>query len=109
VKKWPKDPTEAISAEKAVAPIVEIIRQGYSLRRLKKVLNYGGYDIGESEKTGCFSPDEQFEAKNLQYQLEHQGRDLLEMALMVCFQLGIEQGRRLEAATHKFDYLKGGW
>ncbi len=101
MKKWPKDETKCIDFEGVFDPVTKIVRAGYQLTRKPKAkLKYTGYNIGERERVGVPPPDETFTDRWLKYHHE-QGRDLLDVAMSVCFQLGIEQGRRFSAADNK--------
>lgn len=59
-----------------------------------KSIPYDGYNIGSSELACCLTPKENFSRSGLTYH-EERDRSLLDVALLVAFQLGIEQGRRM--------------
>lgn len=94
MKKWPKG-HETVQAEDLVKPVLKVLREGYKLiRKPLTSIPYDGYNIGADELAGCLSPRETFSKRGLQYH-EERDRSLLEIALYVVFQLGIEQGRRI--------------
>ena len=96
MKNWPKDKTVSLSAEELVTPVLKVIEAGYKLERKEPICSipYNGYNIGSCELACCLSPKEAFSKKGLEYN-DERDRSLLEVALYVAFQLGIEQGRRL--------------
>lgn len=96
MKKWPKDKTVSLPAGDLITPVLKVIEAGYKLERKEPIrsIPYNGYNIGSHELACCFSPKEAFSKSGLEYN-EERNRSLLEVALYVAFQLGIEQGRRL--------------
>lgn len=101
MKPWPPD-NEQLYYGDLVEPVRKIIKQAFKVAPKKfKHLKYDGYNIGEREQVCSSPPDEQFGAELIRYHKEH-GRDVLDIALMVCFQLGVEQGRRGEVKETEF-------
>lgn len=107
MKPWPDDPTETVSFEELVGPIRAAFEQlyMYELDEPVQTVEYDGYDIGQREKACCLSPDEILTKDYLKRALEDQGRDPLDAILMLAFQLGVEQGRRLTQAD--VEHYKG--
>lgn len=104
MKKWPKDKTVSLSAGDLISPVLKVVEAGYNLERKEptRSIPYDGYNIGAHELACCFSPKEAFSKSGLEYN-EERDRSLLEVALYVAFQLGIEQGRRLNQKDNEFD------
>ena len=95
MKQWPKDPSKVLPLDKLITPITVILRQGYNLPRTdRKGFVYKGHTIGKRELAHCVPPNEVFSARGVTH-AEGQGRDLLDEALRVAFQLGVEHGRRI--------------
>jgi len=97
MKKWP-DKNKPIRFSDAIKHVRRLVGQGYDLVRKNRDqdLIYEGYNIGWRELTGCLEPPERFKAEYLRYSEEEQGRDLMDEILGLAFQLGIEQGRRMQ-------------
>ncbi|MCP4394505.1 MAG: hypothetical protein GY804_09610 [Alphaproteobacteria bacterium] len=115
MKKWNKKNNKTATFSELANPIANAIRFAYNLERknIDKDIKWTGYDIGEKEKTTCFSPDEKFTAESLAFALEDQGREALEEIITVAIQLGIEQGRRIhkreiEAPLQTIKYMIDG-
>jgi hypothetical protein len=98
MKEWPDNPSKWVYAEDLIEPVVEAIRFAYDLKRKNedKDIPYEGYNIGRRDLATCLPVDEHLSAKNLKYSEEDQGRDPLQEIVLVAFQLGVEQGRRIE-------------
>ena len=96
MKKWPKDKTVSLNAEDLIKPVLRVVEAGYKLERKEPIrsIPYDGYNIGSRSLACCLSPKEAFSKSGLEYS-EERNRSLLEVALYIAFQLGIEQGRRL--------------
>lgn len=91
LKKWPEDPNETVSFDDLAEPLLKAIRFAYSLRRKNKDkdIPYDGFETGL--KHICLSPDELLKADYLEEE------DALKVIIGMALQLGIEQGRRIEA------------
>ena len=61
----------------------------------------GPDDLDLSILAGSFEPSEQLSHAILEFQLEDQGRDALDVLLLVTFQLGVTQGIRFERNEHE--------
>ncbi len=101
MRAWPRG-DQHVPADKLVPPVLEVIEAGYTMQRNVspsgiRSIHYDGYNIGDVELAGCLSPAEAFSKGGLTYHHER-GQGLLEVALYVMFQLGVEQGRRLTRA-----------
>ena len=81
-----------------VNPLVDAIKFSYKLERKNedKDIPYEGFDIGDREQISNLSPDELLKAKSLEWSKDDQGRTALEEIIGIAFQLGIEQGRRID-------------
>ena len=95
--KWPEDGSPAYCGY-MIEEIYKAIKFAYNLRRKNKGkdIPYEGFEIGEEEQVGSYCMNEKLSAQNLEWQLEDQGRDAMEVILEGLFQLGVEQGRRME-------------
>ena len=106
-KPWPK--SGPVSFSELTEPVVAAIEQAYRIRLKEEVLDGGiewtGFDIGEPDKVCCFSPSESLNGFNLRYSYTDQGRNPLEEIVGVAVQLGIEQGRRLQAERSEKDAI----
>lgn len=100
MKKWPKNNTDLINAEKLLSPVKAALLSGYSLyRNNKKNIEYSGYNIGETELKLSPNPQERLSQASLERQ-EQIKKTLLDNILVIAFQLGIEQGRRFERSEN---------
>lgn len=96
MKNWPSDETLGVPFEDLIFPVKKIVLEGYRMERLPiKQFTYTGYNIGEPERLYYPSPVERFTTRWLTND-EKFKRTLLDNALQVAFQLGMEQGRRLD-------------
>jgi hypothetical protein len=86
---WPVDGMP--SATELVRPVVDAIRRSHDVRFNGTSAKYTGYEIGESELATSFSPSELTVRE-----LRRGDESPLFRLVLVAFQLGIEQGRRLE-------------
>lgn len=95
MREWPADGSP-ITAYNAISPLVNIMHEGYSLER-KPVMHflYHGLNIGKADRLYNPTPDERFTGRWLTNDMKF-NRTLLDNVLITAFQLGIEQGRRLE-------------
>jgi len=85
---WPVDGMP--SATELVRPVVDAIRRSHGVRFNGTSAKYTGYEIGEKELATSLSPSE------LTVRELRRSDDPLFRLVLVAFQLGIEQGRRLE-------------
>lgn len=88
--KWPSDGS-CVPASLLLRPVMEAIRNTHHIEYVGGEANYDGFDIGQRELVGSFSP----------YELTHRQLDKLDDRpldrwLLVAYQLGVEQGRRDE-------------
>lgn len=107
MKPWPTDEKEVIEFSEAVGPLLSAIKFAYKLKRqnVDKDIPYSGYDIGQSEQAYSPSPDELFTAEMLEWRLET-GQDALDCIVMVIFQLGVEQGKRVLRNSPEYSLLE---
>jgi len=107
MKQWPEDKTATLYYEDLVTPVRKAFLKAYKLvSRRKKNVPYEGYNFGGFSLAGSPPPDEHLQEEMIKYHRER-GRDILDIILMIAFNLGIEQGRRLEAKnseTYKLLY-----
>jgi len=96
MKDWPSDDCMGVQCDSLIFPLKKIIHEGYRLERLPtKQFTYTGYNIGKEERRFFPTPEERFAARWLDNETKHK-RTLMDNVLMTVFQLGIEQGRRLD-------------
>jgi hypothetical protein len=103
-KPWPADPAQAVDFDDLTRPVVAIVRQGYELRRRPRArLTYDGYD--RDNATSHIEPTvaDTLSRAGLAHHAD-QDRDLLDVAIGLAVQLGIEQGMRL--AEKRFEPLR---
>ncbi len=94
MKKWPNG-TRTVHPALLLMPLKRIIQEGYELKRNNiSSFDYTGFNIGEDELQDLPSPEERFSPHWLEVSSKFQ-TTLLDHALMIALQLGIEQGRRL--------------
>jgi hypothetical protein len=106
MKEWPKDKTETVYYEELITPVKKVLLKAYKLtsRKLKNI-PYDGFNFGSHSLVGLPPPNEQLEKDMIEYHKER-GRNILDIILMIAFNLGLEQGRRLEAKNTKhFEFL----
>lgn len=103
MKKWPTD-NETVPIRRLAWGIKDAIKFAYNMTRKNKEsdIPYLGYDIGEDTKRGSFSPNQKLRYENLKYQKKEQGRDALDILLVIAIQLGIEQGKRLFIDSNEY-------
>jgi hypothetical protein len=83
--------------ESVVKVVIDDLRSNYKLVRKnkKKSIPYKGYPIGRSNRAGCLDVAENFTAKSLEYELDGQGRDALEVIVGKMVMVTCEQFRRI--------------
>ena len=93
MKDWPEK--EDVSMEDLIQPVKE------ALNRLlnDKPAGYDGYPTPSCNHVSL-PPDQTFEAESLEYHQER-GRDEVDIALMVAFQLGYEQAKRFSTKDNE--------
>jgi hypothetical protein len=93
-KPWPKG-NRMLALDELLAPLQRILREAYDTSRVRphKFSPYDGFATGEAAIT--LSPDQMFQPEQVAYEAD-QGRSVADIALIVAFRLGVEQGRRLE-------------
>lgn len=99
MKRWPRDETEYVPLfDELITPLVEAIHHCYNLKRINKKIDfvYDGYELNFREGATSPQPDIALSAETLKRVEEDQGREAVEIILQIAFQLGVEQGRRLE-------------
>ena len=91
MKKWNKEGgTEGV--EELLKPVADILRKGLKYKNGFKdmTFDYKGYRVfGDAVQ-----PDERFSKEYLDINLEENGFDLIDNALVTAFQLGMEQQKR---------------
>lgn len=96
MKEWSSDDCVGVQYDSLIFPLKKIIHEGYRLERLPtKQFVYTGYNIGKEERRYFPTPEERFAARWLDNEAKHK-RTLIDNVLITVFQLGIEQGRRLD-------------
>lgn len=93
---WPDRDDDTLSFDLLTKPVCEAIRFAYELERRNQdsSIPWSGPDVGRTSTS--LQPKERLDRENLEYSLDHQGRDALREIIGIAIQLGIEQGRRLE-------------
>lgn len=93
---WPDDKSCGVRYEDLIMPLKRIVFEGYKLERLPlKQFRYTGYNIGPTDQLWAPTPEERFSSRWLDNEAKNK-RTLLDNVIMTVFQLGIEQGRRLD-------------
>lgn len=101
MKEWPEDKTTILRYEDLITPVRKAFLTAYRLvSRKKKSIPYEGYNFGGQSLVTISPPDEQLQEEMISYHKER-GRDILDIMLMIVFNLGMEQGRRIEAQNTK--------
>jgi hypothetical protein len=101
MKQWPEDKTEWVPAEDLLEPLRRSLFEAYTIKRTKeKSISYDGYNIAIQELAVSQSPEQNLTESAIDYH-EERGRDILDIVLLIAYQLGIEQGRRLTRAHIK--------
>jgi hypothetical protein len=96
MKEWPSDENCGVPADDIIFPLKKIVYEGYKFERKPVVqFTYTGYNIGKAERLYHPTPDERFSSRWLQNESKFK-RTLLDNILFTAFQLGVEQGRRLD-------------
>lgn len=95
MKEWPEDKTKPISFDEAVEPFIKILKD-YIIGELKGPVDTTEcYNIGLRERASSFDTEFALSPEGLKYHKEHD-RGLVDVVLGLVFQLGIEQGRRVQ-------------
>lgn len=96
MKDWPSDESCGVPCDDLLYPLKKIVYEGYELKR-KPVMQftYSGYNIGKVDRLYYPTPDERFSSRWLENDAKF-NRTLLDNIFMTVFQLGIEQGRRID-------------
>lgn len=96
-KPWPEDKTETIPFTDLLKPILKLLRQAYTWKRTElKEFEYDGYDTPQHMKAGdAATADERFQKEYLAYS-EERDRGVLEVALGLLFNYGMQNGIRQE-------------
>ena len=93
MKKWPKD-NKIVPIDELLNPLKDSFDKAinWTNRLHGQKIPYDGYNTPSTEATS--SPvDEQLSPELIEYHLDH-GRDIIDVFLMIAFQLGFEQGKR---------------
>jgi len=94
---WPSDNKPIESIEEVLKPIRRSLKRAYNLTRSKrKSIPYDGYTHGQQILAICPDPETALTKEDLKRSYAN-GKDVLDVILLIAFQLGIEQGKRLEA------------
>jgi hypothetical protein len=98
MKCWPKDETEYVPFEELITPLVKAMHHCYNLKRIHKNVDfkYDGYELSFHEAATNPQADDALSAETLKWREEEHGHEAFETILQIAFQLGVEQGRRLE-------------
>ena len=106
MKEWPKEKTETLDYEALIKPVRAALMQAYKFTRSKlKSIPYDGYNFGGQTLCCIGTPEYELNKESIKYHKER-GRDVLDIILMIAFNLGLENGRRIEAKNTKhFEHL----
>lgn len=104
MREWPKNKTETVPYSAIIDPIRDVFLGYYGcIGGFPKEIPYNGYNFGEETLLSHISPKEKLTTKYM----DERGEDLLEILLNITFNLGIEQGKRMERSKlqTKFDMV----
>lgn len=93
MKEWPSD-NKLIPFDSVIEDLMKVLDPVVKVYDETELPFYKGYNIGEDERVCSFDPAFSLSKEGMEYHHEH-GRNVLEVALGIAFQLGIEQGRRM--------------
>jgi len=97
MKNWSKK-GETASVEELLSPLAKMIRKVYKLKDgVELDFEYKGFRVFGD----VIQPDERFSKEFLSENLEDQGFDLIDNALITTLQYGVEQGKRINKDTIK--------
>jgi len=100
MKKWSKDEKELVDMDDILEPLCRAMKHCYKLKRINatKDFPYDGYNLPDDALCMSVSPKTALSAKWIRMQLENGFTDMkaYKIILMLAFQLGIEQGRRIQ-------------
>lgn len=91
--RWPEDGS-IVPVPDLLGPLERVVREAFEMKPKRKRVTYRGYDANPNP-AHCISIVEQFTPADLKRQAE-QGRDVLSIALLGAFWLGMEQARRMD-------------
>ncbi len=93
---WPKEEDKTIPFYLLSGAIRKAFDYTFKLKDIApdSDIPWTGPPLGKRERATCLTPIERLKHKNLEYELEDQGRDKLDALIALAIQLGIEQGRR---------------
>ena len=85
-----------VDLEDALEPIKKSLLFAYNVRRKNKNkdIPYNGYEVPESVAHVSLPYDAYLNTEGQKYN-ENQGRDMLDVFLMMAFQIGLENGQRM--------------
>jgi len=95
LKQWPENEKQIVPFEDLISPVVDAVFNVYELKRKHEDgIPYDGYNIGKTSLAGSHDPQVLLEKDGLEYWAER-GLTPMHLLLTVAFQLGMEQGIRL--------------
>jgi hypothetical protein len=98
MKDWPSD-SVGVGYDSLIFPLKKIIHEGYRLERLPtKQFTYTGFNIGKEDQIYYPTPEERFTTRWLENEAKFK-RTLMDNVLITVFQLGVEQGRRIDSSN----------
>lgn len=106
IKQWP-DNNEPAQFMELCNCVREALEFAYELKRANasKSVPWNGPPIGKSLAAASLDYVEALSAESLEWVLEDQGRDALEVIIGIAIQLGIEQGRRDYLTSNAYTHL----
>lgn len=97
MKEWSKNLNQSEDFETLIKPVILLYKK--VMKSPNKHHKYNGFNIGSREKACCPNANEYGSPELIKYNHER-GRDIHDMFLQLAFQLGVEQGRRLERSNN---------
>ena len=102
MRKWPEN-NKLVNAEKLISFVAQSFRHACSYKRKNNEdVPYEGFNIPSIEGISL-SPEDMLKQKFIE-KAEEQNKDILDIILLITFQLGFEQGQR-EIKTDKVKSL----
>lgn len=103
-KKWPKKKAEVVSIEDITEPLRKFLEETHTVtpKKLKTLPTWTGFP--DTGPTGAACAHTKIAEILSPASLEHnknQGRDLLDLIILIAVRMGLEQGRRYERYENK--------
>lgn len=102
---WPENDAP-VGFDELTGPVMKVIREYYDLTPSGLFPTWEGLPLPTEMRATCLGYEETLTGEYLEYAEKEQGRSPLETMLGIAVQLGIEQGRRIEASKGAVKYAK---